>query len=198
MDDLNNALFLLINAPAQPNAKLLEFAKFLAEQTIWFVPFILVVGWLIGREPSRKIMFSAAIAGLIGLLLSQVIGLIWFHPRPFMMGVGNTFIYHMADASFPSDHLTLMWAVSLSFLPYKPTRMFGLLLTLLVLPVAWARVYLGVHYPFDMVGALVVAGLSVWFIFWSKHFLIEPAFRHVYRLFVWLFAPLIRRGWLSG
>jgi undecaprenyl-diphosphatase len=197
VEELNNALFMFINAPAQPNGALLFIAKFLAEQTILFVPFVLVVGWLMGRKPSRKILFGAALAGLLGLLLSQIMGLLWPHPRPFMIGVGHTFIEHVADSSFPSDHLTLMWAVSLSFLPYSVTRFGGAMLTLLALPVAWARIYIGVHYPFDMIGALIVASFSAWFIFWSKHWLSKPVFRAAYALFTRLFAPLIRRGWIS-
>ena len=197
MDELNNSLFLLINATAEPDAAGLVIAKLLAEQTIWLVPVGLVAGWLIGNEARRKILFSAAVAGFVGLLLSQVIGLLWTHPRPFMVGVGHTFIRHVADSSFPSDHLTLMWSISLSFLFHNSTRSVGIILSLLILPVAWARVYVGVHYPLDMVGALFTAAVSVWFVISSERWLIQPIFRRTNRLFVFLFAPLIRRGWVS-
>lgn len=33
-----------------------------------------------------------------------------------MIGLGHTLITHAADSSFPSDHLTLLWAVAFSFL----------------------------------------------------------------------------------
>jgi undecaprenyl-diphosphatase len=38
-------------------------------------------------------------------------------------------------------------------------RRFGQWLLPLAAATAWARVYLGVHYPMDMLGALVVAGV---------------------------------------
>lgn len=56
-----------------------------------------------------------------------------------MIGLGHTFMPHAADSSFPSDHLTLLWAVSVSFLMHQRLRLAGALLTTLGLPMAWAR-----------------------------------------------------------
>jgi undecaprenyl-diphosphatase len=152
MQELNEALFLLLNAPAQPNAVLLALAKILADQVIWLVPLTLIMGWVRGGDRTRMLMLEATASGLAGLLINQVIGLFWQHPRPFMMGLGHTFIPHAADSSFPSDHLTLLWSIAFSFLMHQRPRAAGVLLAVLGLPVAWARIYLGVHFPLDMVG----------------------------------------------
>lgn len=82
-----------------------------------------------------------------------------------MIGLGNTLIPHVAYSSFLSDHLALLWAVAFSFLMHRSPRMAGLALALLGLPVAWARIYLGVHFPLNMVGAALIAGLSAWLAF---------------------------------
>ena len=198
MQELNETLFLLLNAPENPNANLLLIAKFLAEQMIWLAPFTLVVGWLLGNEKLRKLMLEATASGLAGLLMAQLIGWLWAHPRPFAMGLGHQLIAHAADASFPSDHLTLMWSISFSFLLHQRPRMAGVVLGVLGLPMAWARIYLGVHFPMDMVGAALVAGLCAYLCFREERWFVEPTYRFATVLHQTLFAPLIRRGWMRG
>ena len=56
MEQLNAALFLLINASEHPNMVLLAIAKLFSGYAIWLVPLFLVVGWLRGSGPSRKLI----------------------------------------------------------------------------------------------------------------------------------------------
>lgn len=196
MTELNETLFLLLNASAHPDALLLAIAKSFADYVIWLVPLTLVAGWLSGGHTTRKLMLEATASGLAGLLINQAIGLVWQHPRPFMIGLGHQLVPHVADSSFPSDHLTLLWAVAFSFLIHKRPRSAGIVLALLGLPVAWARIYLGVHFPLDMVGAALVAGVSAGLCFREELWFGGPIFdwaSAAYRLF---FARLIRRGWV--
>ncbi|HEY8908323.1 MAG TPA: undecaprenyl-diphosphatase [Rhodoferax sp.] len=196
MQELNEALFLLINAPASPNALLLAVAKGLADQAIWLAPLALVIGWLRGSDRTRMLMLEATASGLAGLLINQVIGLFWQHPRPFMMGLGHTFIPHVADSSFPSDHLTLIWSVAFSFLLHQRPRFAGVVLALLGLPVAWARIYLGVHFPLDMVGAALVAVSSAYLCFREERWFLDSAYHWAIRIYHYVFALPIRRRWL--
>lgn len=196
MQELNESLFLLLNASSQPSALVVLIAKFFADYAIWLVPLALVAGWLRGNNHLRKLMLEAAAAGLAGLLLAQIIGLVWPHPRPFMVGLGQTLIPHAADSSFPSDHLTLLWAVAFSFLMHQRPRLAGTVLALLGVPMAWARIYLGVHFPLDMVGAAMVAGLSAWLCFREERWFAGPIFSYANAVYRCLFAPFIRRGWV--
>lgn len=196
MKELNEALFLSINASGHPNTVLLAIAKLFADYAVWLVPLALMVGWLRGSERTRKLMLQATASGLAGLLINQAIGLVWQHPRPFMIGLGHTLIPHVADSSFPSDHLTLLWAVSFSFLMHRRARSAGTVLALLGLPMAWARIYLGVHFPLDIVGAAMVAGLSAWLCFREERWFVEPVFQWANPMYHRFFAPLIRRGWV--
>ncbi len=198
MQNLNETLFLLLNAPENPNAFVLLTARFLAQQLIWLAPIALLVGWMRGSEKLRKLMLEATASGLAGLLIAQAIGMLWNHPRPFTLGLGHQLIPHVADASFPSDHLTLMWSISFSFLLHQRPRLAGVVLTLLGLPMAWARIYLGVHFPMDMVGAAAVSGLSAYLCFREERWFVEPLFRWASLLHQGVFGPLIRRGWLRG
>ena len=74
---------------------------------------------------------------------------------------GPAWIAHAATSSFPSNHLTAQWVIAGVLLLDRRTRPWGLIVAVLGLPMAWARVYLGVHYPSDMLGALGVAGLAM-------------------------------------
>jgi undecaprenyl-diphosphatase len=147
MESLNQTLFLWLNAPEHPSALALTLATFFAEQLIWAVPLLIGIGWLRGSEAPRKAMLVATASGLLGLLINQAIGLAWFHPRPFMIGLGHTLIPHVANSSFPSDHLTLWWAVVFSLALQRGPRIAGIGLVLLGVPIAWARIYLGGSFP---------------------------------------------------
>jgi undecaprenyl-diphosphatase len=196
MEAYNRALFLLINAPAHPGSVMLAVATACAEYLIWSIPLFIAVAWLRGSESTRKALIEATAAGLIGLLINQVIGLAWQHPRPFMIGLGHTLLVHAPDSSFPSDHGTLIWAVAFSLCLYAGLRRAGLAFAAVGLVVAWARVYLGVHFPFDMAGAAMVALVGA---------LLARQLHHVYMAIAYLaatlvhrvcFARLIRRGWI--
>ena len=196
MNDLNNSMFLLINASAHPDLLVLWAAKFFATYAILLIPVSLLAGWLWGTDRTRKLMLEATASGLIGLLLAQIIALVYFHPRPFMAGLGHLLIPHAPNASFPSDHLTLIWAVSFSLLLHPRTRLLGGLLALTGLPVAWARIFLGVHFPLDMVGAAAVGVVSAWLCLRCARGFVEPVFSRLSPVYRHLFAALIRRGWV--
>lgn len=196
MQALNHALFLWLNAPEHPPTWTTVLAVFLGEHLIWALPLLLTAGWMRGGERTRKAMLAAAVAALLGLLLNQLIGLAWEPPRPFVIGLGRTLISHAADSSFPSDHLTLWWGAAFGLLLQPGQRGLGAALVLLGLPIAWARIYLGVHYPLDMLGALAMAMCCAWLARRGLGGYMEPLYRWASRLHRALFGALITRGWL--
>lgn len=197
MESINQTFFLWLNAPKYPSALALMLAIFFAEQLIWAVPLLIGIGWLRGSEETRKTMLIATASGLLGLLLNMIIGQVWLHPRPFMIGLGNTLISHVADSSFPSDHLTLWWAVAFSLLFQQAPPFVGIALALLGILIAWARIYLGVHFPFDMLGAIVVAALSAWLTLHEARRYLQPSYLLATNIHRRLFGSLIARGWVS-
>lgn len=196
MEHINHGLFMILNAGAQPNTLLVMAARFLAEDLIWLIPVGLTLGWLLGTMGLRHVLVLAALAGLTGLLVNQLIGLVWYHPRPFAIGIGHTFLPHAADSSFPSDHLTLIWSVGTALLLHARMRSMGWLITLLGLPVAWARIYLGVHFPLDIVGSALVAIASANLVVMSSALVARPITSGLIHIHSILFARLIRRGWV--
>ena len=74
-----------------------------------------------------------------------------------MIGLGHTFAVHVPENSFPSDHATFLWTVGLGLIATGGSRRWGLAVCAAGSLVAWARVYLGLHFPIDMLSSAAVA-----------------------------------------
>ena len=160
---LDDRLFLLLNAPLHPSPVLVILAEGLAEWAIYVAMALLAALWSWG-QPARRGQLLATVAGVSAAVgINQLLGTLWYEPRPFVTGLGRTLIQHAPDNSFPSDHVTFMLSLAFSLILTTGARRSGVVIGLAGLLVAWARVYLGVHYPIDMVVSALVAivGASV-------------------------------------
>ena len=99
----------------------------------------------------------AVYSAVVGILSNYLIALIYFYPRPFAQGMGQTLIKHINDASFPSDHTTFMLSVAVLFFYFSKTRKTGIFLIILGLLGGLARVFCGIHFPLDILGSLIVS-----------------------------------------
>lgn len=158
-EHLNLILFSALNAHAGLTGWQLLGAIFAAQWLIFVMPLSLVMLWIGGTGPAREVALRAVIAALCALTLNGLIGQFWYSPRPFVLEVGQTFLLHDPDSSFPSDHATSIFSVALvlAFSRVQEARRIGWMLLPLALVVAWSRVYLGVHWPKDMFGALLMS-----------------------------------------
>lgn len=198
MEHLNQWLFILLNAAPDASNTTIQTAYYLAFGLIWIIPAGLLISWLWGAVATRQAIVSATMSGLFGLLANQLIGLLWYHPRPAEAGIGQTLVQHAQDSSFPSDHLTLIWAVAFSLLLTRQQRLAGAILAILGIPVAWARIYLGIHFPLDIVGAACVALGSAWLIQRVEYRLITRLMRVLLSLYRKFFSSLIQKGWIKS
>jgi undecaprenyl-diphosphatase len=93
----------------------------------------------LGGEAQRRLAVRACLVAVLGVGLDQLIGLVWQHPRPFMIGLGHTSLPLTPDSSFPSDHATVFVGIALT-LSLGETRLVGGLTFAAGVSVAWARV----------------------------------------------------------
>ncbi|SDH78644.1 phosphatase PAP2 family protein [Pseudomonas panipatensis] len=195
LETLNREAFLSINAgPATPGW-LLEIARLVASVPLILLPAVLLAMWCWGNPKGRGMLLRAVSVTALALLLSLFIGLIWPHPRPFAIGLGHAWLQHAANASFPSDHLTIFAGIAISLL-FDGAVLAGALFAVIGLIMGYARVYLGIHYPLDMLGALAVAALSnslIWLVWQTRGQALTSLAENLYRRTL---APAIARGWI--
>ncbi|WP_342596198.1 phosphatase PAP2 family protein [Salinicola lusitanus] len=197
MESFNLRLFAWLNAPSHASHLTLSLAYALAIYAIYLVPLLMILGWL-HRDPARQRLALKALLGCVfALSVNEVIALLWDHPRPFVIPVGHTYLDHAANSSFPSDHMTVISTLAITLLLSREWRPLGYLFAGLGLGIAWSRVYLGVHFPLDMLGAIVVSALVATLLAITERFYM-PSLHGLSRgLYRRLFAPLIERGWLA-
>tara|TARA_R110002096_G_scaffold87751_9_gene201282 strand:+ start:566 stop:1183 length:618 start_codon:yes stop_codon:yes gene_type:complete len=154
---LNTTLFELINAPVAPDGAVLAAALFLADKVIFLVAAALVWGWARAGSRTRTKLFAVGLTAVLGLAINLTIAAFWQNPRPFALGVGNQFLPHAPDGSFPSDHATILFSVAFGLFAARAASLWSWLALIVAIAVAWSRIYVGVHWPMDMAGSVVVA-----------------------------------------
>jgi membrane-associated phospholipid phosphatase len=75
-----------------------------------------------------------------------------------MLGLSPEYLAHGARAGLPSTHATVMFTVAFMLIADPRLRAVGLAVLAIAVATAWARVYVGVHFPVDVAaGALLGA-----------------------------------------
>lgn len=185
--DPNLTLFQIINDMAGKNPALDTMMIFAAKYLICIFCIYLAYTWFAKNEYRQEVLFSGY-AALLGLGTNIIITLFYFHPRPFMIPTGTLLIAHAAESSFPSDHATIMFSVSLMLLTFRDLRRSGAVFFILAFISGLARVYSGLHFPMDMAGSLLVASLSVGILLALKDYLIP-----INRIFITYFENIEKK-----
>jgi len=124
---------------------------------------LLIVGYLLARTAGRPLtmaraLLAAATAPLLAVAVNQPIVHTVNEARPYTQLPHALLLVHRSiDASFPSDHATMAGAVAAGLLCVH--RRLGAGAVLAALLMAFARVYVGAHFPIDVLAGLAVGAL---------------------------------------
>jgi undecaprenyl-diphosphatase len=135
--------------------------RLLAIDLVYLIPVFLVINWFLNVK-SREASIRGTIMGAFGwLVLTRLISLIWYRPRPVDSGIGiKEFVFHRPTYSFPSDHALFSFAVASGFY-FGGQKKIGIVLYIVAFLISFSRVVVGVHFPLDVLaGALLGIGLS--------------------------------------
>ncbi len=119
-----------------------------------------------GSTKERKALLLTILAIPIAILMIKLIHFFINEPRPFVTYHFLPITDNTPNASFPSRHATIASVMAFSYLYFKSK--WSVLFLIIMFWVGLSRVYVGVHYPLDILGgfvfgiiSLVIAKLSV-------------------------------------
>ncbi|MGJ7580824.1 phosphatase PAP2 family protein [Variovorax sp. RHLX14] len=150
MQSLNLALFDAIAGGFAPDSRVLAIAAFATEAGPWLAAALMLVAGI--RKPRRAPYLLIALAVAVATaMLTKDIAAALDSPRPFMTGASPSHIAHGARGGLPSTHAAVMFAVAAMLLLHPALRPTGIGVMVMAAVTAWSRIYLGIHFPLDIV-----------------------------------------------
>ena len=165
---LNEQLLDAINGLAHRSALADALGRFAASDLLYLIAAVVAVlgarEFLRDRRAAVRLGVAGVVAVVASLLVAQVFGHLWFEPRPFVNDADTILLIpHSADAAFPSDHLAVAAAAAgVAGLAWRRAIPW---LAVMVALLAVGRVFVGVHYPGDVLtGSLIgiVCAVVAW------------------------------------
>ena len=128
-------------------------------------PYILmaatIIVYLIGifkkNKELRTVAAEAVFKTAVAYSLSQLISCFASFNRPFVNKEVNLLYEHDANNSFPSDHSLGCMSLALGLGKYKYKISIDKCFYILAVAVGVSRVYVGHHYPLDVLGGFILA-----------------------------------------
>ena len=172
-----------VNDLAKTTSWLHEPARLYAQYGVAVFAGLLLLSWWLARRDGDLGRVAAALwapaGALIALGLNQLLVAAFAEPRPYTVLPDVLVLVHRSsDFSFPSDHAVMAGAVTAGVA--LAHRRLGLVAAGLAVLMAATRVYVGAHFPLDVVAGLLVGGV----IALASYAVARPALR-----------PLV--GWLA-
>ncbi|QWH17889.1 undecaprenyl-diphosphatase [Bacillus mycoides] len=116
----------------------------------------------------------------IALLVNVLIHAVYYHPRPFITHHVNQLVPHAADSSFVSDHSVLVFSIAFVFiLRGEKLKYIALIWAILV---GVSRMYVGVHYPLDILGAAFLTFITSVLVMQSAR-IFEPLASFIFKMY---------------
>jgi undecaprenyl-diphosphatase len=164
----DTSVFLWINGLAGRLAVIDEFFKGIANDYFSIITACLVLVWMwVGtrditqRELNQKTVLMAMISiGMVSIMM-VICNHYYFRLRPFdnlPASSINMLFYEPTDSSFPSNLAAVLFAIAVGV--YIKNRKYGAWLLVLAVLASFGRVYIGVHYPLDVLGGAALGTLA--------------------------------------
>jgi len=130
---------------------------------IWaLIAFII---FLCDKKRGRGILFMTILAIIISSILNDaILKTIFFRERPYLLienvhQLGIRWI----NSSFVSGHTASSFAAAFVLIAYY--KKFWYFFIFLAVLIAYSRIYLGMHYPSDIIGGIIIGALSAFIVF---------------------------------
>ncbi|MBB6629755.1 phosphatase PAP2 family protein [Nocardioides sp. KIGAM211] len=159
------SLFRHVNDLARTTPWLHEPARLFATYGVVLFAVLLLWSWwsAVRADDQRAVGSSlwAPLGMLLALAINQPIGRLVGEPRPYaVLGHVLVLVHRTSDFSFPSDHAVMAGAVAAGvLLAHRTLAGVGLVAVVAALLMAFTRVYVGAHFPGDVVAGLALGAV---------------------------------------
>jgi undecaprenyl-diphosphatase len=159
---MNDAVQDAINGGAGHVQILDDLMKFLAQDLIYLVVPFLIAFWLLpggDRALRQRVATVVPVAIVPALALGMAAGRLYSDSRPFVSDAGTRLlISHSADNGFPSDHALVGFALAATLMSWRWAG--GLTAMAAATLIGIARIFVGVHWPVDILGGAFIGILA--------------------------------------
>lgn len=157
--------FLDVNHFARSTPALQDPLKLYASYGVVLFAAVLLLAWWRARQHQDFRAMAAAlwspVGALLALGLNQPLVSLFREPRPFTVFPNAlVLVSRSQDYSFPSDHAVMAGAVTAGVLLVH--RRLGLVTAVAAVMMAFDRVYVGAHFPLDVVAGLLIGSAVTW------------------------------------
>jgi undecaprenyl-diphosphatase len=108
------------------------------------------------RRDALSCVICAVLAVAFSMVMLYFLNTAFFRPRPFTSRSVTLLFYNNTDSAFPSNAATLSFALAFAVLFYR--RGVGAVMLALAVFQGFGRVFVGIHYPLDIIGGALLGG----------------------------------------
>lgn len=150
---MDEKIFKLINRQAGRYPILDALMIFFSKRIRYVFLFVLFFLWLRGHS-GKKTVLHTMLSVLISWIIQVFLQSFYFKARPYRKHSANVLIPSKPTSSFPSKHTILAFSASTSVYFHK--RILGLILSVLSALTGLSRIWVGHHYPSDIIGSTFI------------------------------------------